>query len=232
MRIAICDDNLSVVNEIRDLLCEYSANKSVDFDIECFDDGNALLSSDSSFHIAVLDVEMPGVDGITLGEKLREQNQQIVLIYLTAHSQYLDSALNLNAARFFQKPIDRQRFFSGIDNALQRIDSTSINVYVRDNNSQIRIPADSIIYVEIDHRKTKLVTTDNTYLTNHNLDYYKDKLVSSLFTMPHKSYIVNMNYVTEYRHNEIVLDDKYKVPVSRTRQAAFRETFIRFMEVR
>ena len=93
MKVVICDDNLNIADEVKGLLEEYSAAKSVDFEIFTFDNGQAVLDSDGGYNIAVLDVEMPNTDGIALGEALRRRNKQIVLIYLTAHSQYLDSAL-------------------------------------------------------------------------------------------------------------------------------------------
>lgn len=230
MKIVICDDNLNTISEIKEMLNEYSAVRNISLEISAFDNGNAVLDSNENYNIAILDVEMPDMNGIALGQELRKRNKQIVLIYLTAYSQYLDSALNLNAARFFEKPIDKDRFFSGIDNALERIDNTTINFFIRDDKTQVRVTAESIIYIEISHRKTKVVTEDKTYFTTHTLDYFKDRLVSSVFAQPHKSYIVNFNFITAYERMEIVLDGKYKIPVSRSKQTEFHKSFVRFME--
>lgn len=230
MKIVVCDDNLNIISEIKEMLNEYSASRNVTFDVATFDNGNAILDSNENYNIAILDVEMPDMNGIALGEELRKRNKQIVLIYLTAHSQYLDSALNLNAARFFEKPIDKDRFFSGIDNAVERIDNTTINFFIRDDKTQVRVTAESIIYIEISHRKTKVVTEDKAYFTTHTLDYFKDRLVSSIFAQPHKSYIINFNFITAYERGEIVLDGQYKIPVSRSKQTEFHKSFVRFME--
>lgn len=230
MNIVVCDDNLNIISEIKEMLNEYSAIKNVPLEISTFDNGKAVLDSNENYNIAILDVEMPDMNGIALGEELRKRNKQIVLIYLTAHSQYLDFALNLNAARFFEKPIDKDRFFSGMDNAIERIDNTTINFFIRDDKTQVRITAESIVYIEISHRKTKVVTEDKTYFTTHTLDYFKDRLVSSIFAQPHKSYIINFNFITAYERGEIVLDGQYKIPVSRSKQTEFHKSFVRFME--
>ena len=230
MKIVVCDDNLNIISEIKEMLNEYSAIKNIPLEISAFDNGKAVLDSNENYNIAILDVEMPDMNGIALGEELRKRNKQIVLIYLTAHSQYLDSALNLNAARFFEKPIDKDRFFSGMDNALERIDNTTINFFIRDDKTQVRVTAESIIYIEISHRKTKVVTENKTYFTTRTLDYFKDKLVSSIFAQPHKSYIINFNFITAYERGEIVLDGQYKISVSRSKQTEFHKSFVRFME--
>ena len=230
MKIVVCDDDKSYIDEVLNLLDIYSNEKNVEFEKYVFTSGEEVLKSDLKFDIAILDVEMKGMDGIELGKTLRTRNSQIVLIYLTAHSQYLDSALNLNAARFFEKPIDKNRFLSGLDNALERIDNSTITFFIRDDKSQVRITADNIIYIEIEQRKTNLVSKDRTFTTTYKIDYYKDKLVSTVFASPHKSYIVNLNYLTKYERNKIELADKYTVPVSRSRETAFHKAFIRFME--
>ena len=111
MKIAICDDNLNIVDEVKNLLDEYALSKNLSLDISTFNDGQAVLESDERFNIAILDVEMPGCNGIELGKILREKNRHIVLMYITSHKKYLDEALNLNAARFFEKPIDSKRFY-------------------------------------------------------------------------------------------------------------------------
>ena len=117
-----------------------------------------------------------------------------------------------------------------MDNALERSDNTTINFFIRDDKTQVRVTAESIIYIEISHRKTKVVTEDKIYFTTHTLDYFKDRLVSSIFAQPHKSYIINFNFITAYERGEIVLDSRYKIPISRSKQTEFHKSFVRFME--
>ena len=176
MKIAICDDNLNIVDEVKNLLDEYALSKNLSLDISTFNDGQAVLESDERFNIAILDVEMPGCNGIELGKILREKNRHIVLMYITSHKKYLDEALNLNAARFFEKPIDSKRFYDGLDNALKRIDNTTIKFFLKEDNASVRINANDIIYVEIEpigHRKTKIVTEEKTYISSNKIVFGK-----------------------------------------------------------
>lgn len=232
MKILICDDNLNIVNEVKGLLADYAADKSIAFDISTFGSGRAALESSENYNIAVLDVEMPGCNGIELGKILRERNRHIVLMYITSHKKYLDEALNLNAARFFEKPIDSKRFYDGLDNALKRIDDTEIQFFLKENNASVRINASDIIYVEIEpigHRKTKVVTEEKTYISSNKIAFWEEHLISSLFIKTHKSYIVNMEYVTKYENDTIQLDGKYNIPISRNFQPAVHKAFVRYM---
>lgn len=232
MKIAICDDNLNIVEEVRGLLDEYALSKNISLDISTFDNGQAVLESDERFNIAILDVEMPGCNGIELGKILREKNRHIVLMYITSHKKYLDEALNLNAARFFEKPIDSKRFYDGLDNALKRIDNTTIKFFLKENNASVRINANDIIYVEIEpigHRKTKVVTEEKTYISSNKIAFWEEHLISSLFVKTHKSYIINMEYITKYENDTLQLDGKYNIPISRNYQSSVHKAFIRYM---
>lgn len=232
MKIAICDDNLNIVDEVKNLLDEYALSKNLSLDISTFNDGQAVLESDERFNIAILDVEMPGCNGIELGKILREKNRHIVLMYITSHKKYLDEALNLNAARFFEKPIDSKRFYDGLDNALKRIDNTTIKFFLKEYNASVRINANDIIYVEIEpigHRKTKVVTEEKTYISSNKIVFWEEHLISSLFVKTHKSYIINMEYITKYENNTLQLDGKYNIPISRNYQSSVHKAFIRYM---
>ena len=232
MKIAICDDNLNIVDEVKNLLDEYALSKNLSLDISTFNDGQAVLESDERFNIAILDVEMPGCNGIELGKILREKNRHIVLMYITSHKKYLDEALNLNAARFFEKPIDSKRFYDGLDNALKRIDNTTIKFFLKEDNASVRINANDIIYVEIEpigHRKTKIVTEEKTYISSNKIVFWEEHLISSLFVKTHKSYIINMEYITKYENNTLQLDGKYNILISRNYQSSVHKAFIRYM---
>lgn len=232
MLIAICDDDLKFTETVKDHLLFYSGEHNIDFEISTFTSSKDLIDSETKFNIAILDVEMLGCNGIELGKILREKNRHIVLMYITSHKKYLDEALNLNAARFFEKPIDSQRFYDGLDNALKRIDNTTIKFFLKDNNSSVRLNASDIVYVEIEpigHRKTKVVTEDKIYISSSKITFWEENLISSLFVRTHKSFIINMEYITKYENNIIQLDNRYNIPISRNYQTAVHKAFIRYM---
>lgn len=230
MKIAVCDDEQIYIDNIVELLDIFSDKNNIDFEKSTFINSAEVMSSDIKFDIAVLDVEMDNMNGIKLGEKLREQNPNIILIYVTAHKKYLDDALNLNAVRFFEKPLNEQRFFKGLQDAIKRIDNSTIRFYLKDKKTMERILAQDIIFVEIENRKTKIVTHNKEFHSNHHISFWQDNLTSTIFISPHKSYIINFNYVTAYERDYIILDGRYKVNIARNKQSDFYQKFMRFVE--
>lgn len=232
MKIAICDDEQIYIDNIAEHLDIFSAENNIDFEKSIFTSSADILASDIRFDIAVLDVEMDNINGIKLGSELRKRNPHIILIYVTAYRKYLDDALNLNAVRFFEKPLDPQRFYRGLHDAVKRIDNTSISFYLKDQELTERISAQDIIFVEIEKRKTKVVTRDKEYHSDHHISFWQDKLTSTIFISPHKSYIINFNYVTAYERNYVILDERYKVNIARNKQADFYRKFMQYVEGR
>lgn len=230
MKIAICDDEQIYIDNIVKHLDIFSAENNIDFEKSIFTDSSDILFCDIKFDIAVLDIEMDNMNGIKLGEELRKRNPHIILIYVTAHRKYLDDALNLNAVRFFEKPLDSQRFYRGLSDAIKRIDHSSINFYLKDQKIMERISVQDIIFVEIEKRKTRIVTKAKEYHSDHHISFWRDNLTSTIFISPHKSYIINFNYVTEYERNYVVLDEKYKVNIARNKQTDFYRKFMHFVE--
>lgn len=230
MKIAICDDEQIYIDNIVEHLDIFSAENNIDFEKSIFTNSADILASDIRFDIAVLDVEMDDINGIKLGAELRKRNPHIILIYVTAYKKYLDDALNLNAVRFFEKPLNPQRFYRGMLDSVKRIDNTSINFYLKDQEITERISAQDIIFVEIEKRKTKVVTRDKEYHSDHHISFWQDKLTSTIFISPHKSYIINFNYVTSYERNYVILDERYKVNIARNKQADFYRKFMRYVE--
>ena len=161
---------------------------------------------------------------------MRERNPHIILIYITAYRKYLDDALNLNAVRFFEKPLDTRRFYKGLEEAIKRVDNSTIKFYLQDGKTTDTIAIQDIVYVEIEKRKSRVFTENKSYHSSEHISFWTEKLNSSFFAVPHKSFIVNLNYITSYERAKITLCGKYEINVARNRQTKFREKFVRFME--
>lgn len=228
--IAVCDDNPSVVKTIIDHLKFFSEDRKIDFNIFSFGKSSDLLQCNYKFDIAILDIEIDNLTGLELGKSLRERNPHIILIYLTAYKKYLDEALNLNAVRFFEKPLDSKRFYAGLAEAVKRVDNSEIKFYLRDGKTINSINIQEIVYVEIDKRKSRLITQNGSYHSGEKMDFWKNALDKSFFAVPHKSYIVNLNYISTYERERITLCNKYQINVARNKQTMFRNKFIKFVE--
>lgn len=230
MVIAICDDEQEFINDIRKHLKQYSSEHGLTFEIYEFCSGADILSSKIVFDIAFLDIEMKDINGIEVGRKLQNENPDLVLIYVTAYNQYLDEALDLGITRFFDKPIDSQRFYEGMDRAVSKVDNTEIKFYLKDDNKGVvTVRCKDIFFVEIQGRKTEIHTKEHDYLSKDGIKVWKARLNKSYFEIPHNSYIINTNFITYFCKEYIILDNKYTIPIAYSKRAEFKRKFMKIM---
>lgn len=229
MKIAICDDNHVYVDEIKRMTEGFLENEISELQIYPFYNSEELYHSTETFDIAFLDIEMPPYSGIEVAKKLKEANPHIIIFIITSHNQYLDDAMDLNVFRYIQKPLDAKRLKAGLEKALKRIDDTIINFYLKQGKVSNSVTSNDIIYIETVGRSTKVVTVSSEYLSENKMAFWKEKLIASFFYRVHKSYIVNMNYITDYQRDSLVLFKKYQVPISYRKQAEFRKVFLSYI---
>ena len=118
INILVCDDNENITDEVYKLLKYIEQKSKNEFNIDVKNRGDFIFSSNKSYDIAIVDIEMPGVNGLKLSEKLKELNSDVIVIVLTSFQNYLDNAMRIHVFRYLSKPIDKNRFYENFNDAL------------------------------------------------------------------------------------------------------------------
>ncbi len=228
MNIIVCDDDKYTLEQVQTLIekfkAEYNRN---DIKADYFLNADeALLNNFKFYSIAILDIEMPKTNGIALAQELRKNNKQLILIYLTAYSQYVDDAFDLNASRFFAKPVNPERFFKGLKAAVEKVENAEVEVFLKNCGKTIRIEASEIILIEVHGHGTKIITKDGDYNCVKGIKYYEEKLTGKSFVSTHRSFIINLNYLASYDNNCAYLIGEYTVPISRRYKSNFKKKLL------
>lgn len=228
MKIAICDDELIFAKEIEDEVRKVLEKKGIDARVDVFTDCTQLYACEELYDIAFLDICMTPYDGLALAKKMQKINENITVFFITSFDKYLDDALDINAFRYIQKPIDTKRLAAGFEKAIDNIVKSESKFFVKDGQSFVAISSSSIILVQIVGRHTEVVTEDKQYYSENSIDFWTERLASPLFYRVHKSYIINMNYITDYSRSRVVLNNSHEIPVAYRNQADFKRCFFRF----
>src|SRR5438477_10306269 len=116
--VSIVDDDISVRRSTRRLL------RSSGFRAEAFASAEEFLDSKSAAETAclILDLRMPGMNGLELQRRLSENGDRVPIIFLSAHASDEDerSALRAGAIQFLRKPISKEALLSAIRDAVER----------------------------------------------------------------------------------------------------------------
>ena len=207
MRILLCDDDEKILQQMNQYLLEFfHLAKLRPPQIKVYTSGDELAASGDVGDIAILDVEMPGLSGIHVGEKLKRLNPRIKIMILTSYMDYLDEAMKFHVFRYLSKPVD--------------------NVIVRQ--------ADDVLLVEAQGRKVTVTAVDRIYETVTPMRDWVALLKIPSFFQTHRSYIVNMRYVASFTKDTVRLVGPNSLEriayLTKRRYTEFKNTYLLYLE--
>lgn len=229
-RIAICEDQLSQQNYLTKLLNQISINYDLSFHIDCFSSGELFLNQPyQDYDLIILDIQMGHIDGITTAKQIRQTNTNVKIIFVTACEHYWPEGYLVNAYRFIIKPVDPQKFTAEIVNVFEEIEKSKDFLVLKLSDTVQKIRLDHIIYLEIIDRKVIFHTTHGDFTSYLSLNHWNEQLIPKGFANPHKSYLINLKYVTTVSKEEVTLSTGEIVYVSQRKYKTFKEAFINYV---
>lgn len=175
IRIAICDDDASELEFIHNLvLCFTRENRDTDFSIRPFRSAFELLDNivgKSGFHIYLLDILMPNINGIDVGESIRQKDDLAIIIYLTSSMDYALKSFSVFAFQYLLKPVSSTELHGVLQKALSKIDlerNKIISLKTRDGITAIRYH--QIIFAEYSNHSLRFHLTDDTIASGSPLN--------------------------------------------------------------
>ena len=232
MKILICDDEKHYLDNLKQHVQEYMDQRGIESAIDAYTDPSEIMEGSRIYDVAFLDIQMDGIDGITLAKELKRRNGKLALFFVTNYEEYQDDAMDLQAFRFFEKPFDVKRLYAGLDKAMEYIDGAYVDVFLYTDGAQQRVLVDDILYITRANRKVVMVTTDGELTTKESFDDWCEKLPPLFFYAVHKSFLVNLHYINRYSYGELTLNNGTKIPIAPRRQSAFHKYWFEYLRRR
>lgn len=232
MRILICDDDDLIIEQIKKYLKNYFEYNHLKCpETVCYSDGESLLADKGDKDILFLDIEMPGMNGIYIGKELKKENENIIIFIVTSYSEYLDEAMRFRVFRYLSKPLDKQRFFRNMKDAIDLYNTMTVKIPIETKQSVHTLPASSIIAVEAMQRKVIVHTTQRDFESIHNMQYWGNLLPKNCFFQTHRSFIINFEHVTDFDHTLVhMAENQYHAYLTRRKYSAFKEAYLLYLE--
>lgn len=235
IHIAICDDSKQERQILAALFKRYQELHATPLQIHIFQNGFSLLDAidqGKRFDITILDILMPGENGIEIARNIRASGADTEIIFLTSSPEYAVDSYEVKAQNYLLKPVTEEKFFASIDSILAELDekdTASFIIYTTEKQYS-RIRVSSLVYGEVIHRTITLHLADQTMISAvMTFTEFQDILKAySDFIYPHRSYAVNMNYIQYVTKSDIILTDGQKIPLSRNNYMKISEQFLNF----
>jgi len=238
MRILIVDDEHLARKRLCALLTECGARHQA---VEASHAGEALalLTQPPAFDVALLDIHMPGVDGMALAHQIQRLASPPAIIFVTAHAEHALSAFELDAADYLTKPVRRERLQQALAKVQRRqapavaaLPAEGPSLLVQDQGRTERIPLAEVLYVRAELKYLTLRTIARSYVLDGSLAELHERHPRA-FVRVHRNALVACHALRALeRHPELSEGDGWAVrlsgttellPVSRRQVAAVRE---------
>lgn len=215
VRIAVCDDNEIQRELMEDILLEFTATCPAEIQVATFSGGRELLdavSSKGAFDIYILDLIMPGINGMEVATTLRIMNDPGKIIFLTATLDYAVASYDVNAFYYMVKPVEQGKLFRVLNNAVDEILSASTTVLVRTPNGDVSLDVNDILYVDLDNRSLHYHMRDGRVADSLTIrtpfrDAVAPLLADSQFTLCGVSLVLNLRYIDTLDAESVLLRD-------------------------
>ena len=157
MKIAICDDDELCREQILTIVNDYVDQRNRDISVSVYARATALIDAAERFggyDIYILDIIMPGLNGIQLGVQLRRFDPDGKILYLTSSLDFAYESYQAKAFDYILKPVDRERLFAALDDAIATIaNRKEKSLIVKTRENRVKLTMDSILYVELADRR-------------------------------------------------------------------------------
>lgn len=228
--IAICDDDPGQLSHNEQVIRR--ACKNQELVISLYTDGNELIKdieAGKTIDVLFCDMEMPAIDGLSIGIKIREKNEKIFLIYLTAYDKYAVKAYETRAFRYLIKPLKQE----DADRVMQTVfaeKSREKKIVIRDMEGIVALYPEDILYFEAHLKSSFIYSEEGEYSDRVSLDEYEKQLEEFGFYRIHRKYLVNCRKIKQLTQGDVVLENGEKLPVSRRNRSGLYQYFIALAE--
>lgn len=175
--------------------------------------------------LLLLDIEMGGMDGVTLAKKLRAQNDALQIVFITGYSDYIAEGYEVSALHYLMKPVKEEKLLSVLDRAAEKIQKNERLLVLESGGELVRLPIYRIRYADVQGNYVT-VHADGDYTAKMTLSQLEKQLDDRFYRVG-RSAIVNLNRIARVTRTDIFLNDGTLVPLPRGAYEGVNQAIIR-----
>lgn len=223
IKIAIVDNEPNQIEEIQKFCESFSLENNFFIEINSFYNGYDFLEKDSTiFDCVFMDIDMPGINGMDVSNKLREKNKNISIVFITNLPQFAIDGYKVQALDFILKPISYADFSLVMNKILSITKKKEENLLFVIHNEMIRISSSNILYFEMNNHNVNIHLNDKSvYSYRETVKELELKLKNKSFYRCNSGIIVNLEWVKSIKNDVCILSDGTTLQVSRSRKNDF-----------
>lgn len=233
MHFAIIDDDMVFSEDLKNRIAEFCNTHNFLFSIDIIppDKPNILKENLNKYNVIFLDIEMPGISGFEISEKIskdRGRNSSPYIVFITSQDHLVFDALRKFPYAFVRKTKPDELEACLISLSQKLTDSPTYSI--KDGRLIKSIEIKNIIRLEKSGNYTIFHTNEGTYQERANISDKQKELAKYHFLRPHSGAVVNADHIKEYQNDTILMSDGEYISVSRTFKKLFKADLHRWLK--
>ncbi|MCM1175137.1 MAG: LytTR family DNA-binding domain-containing protein [Blautia sp.] len=220
--IAIVEDEISFSEQLKRFLRQYEEENNIRFKISVFCDAAGILEGyEPIYDVILMDIEMPGMNGMEAAAQIRRTDADVVMMFITNVASYALRGYEVGALDFVMKPLTYYAFAMRFARVLKRVrlrEQQQILLTFPDGVKKLEIQ--QIYYVEVQNRILHYHTDEGEYCVRGTMQSVEQALEKQPFAKCNHWYIVNLKHVSEVRQNTVVVGG-HMLEISRRNRTPF-----------
>lgn len=207
VRIAVCDDNVQVHDDVKTLLMKYcDIHPEEQFVYLPFGDGETLLQCNEQIDLLFMDIELGEKSGIDLVPVMQQKYPDIIIMFISSHTKYFIYSHRLNVFQFLTKPFDERIFFEELERFFEKFHRLQDMYTLELRNHVVQFPIHEIVYIEASLRHLKIYhCRTGMYEKVGQISKEEVMLKQYGFIRCHHGYLVNARYIERIKGQTIYL---------------------------
>lgn len=238
LHVAICDDDKVLLKELEREVELWAKERQLTYTVELFATGDAFLFSweeKRDIDILLLDIEMPGMDGMELAKRLRQRGERISIIFVTGNPDFALDGYDLEAVSYLVKPVKRDRLRAALDRAVRLSGSREALLVSVSAGEMEKVYVSELCLLESMDHETVLYTRDGgSIVCKEPLRQLEQELAGKqdAFFRPHRSYLINLGFVERITRKDVQMENGMLIPIARGKREELNQAYMRYFRRR
>lgn len=236
VNLAVCDNEISHISQISDLLSSYRKEKIADLHWTPFQSGFALLAAldrGETFDAVLLDIYMDDMNGMEVAKRIRAMNSGMHIVFITSSAFHAVESYSVEAVDYLLKPVTEEKLHRALDRLATRMeDNAEYGFTVKDTEGRVtKVIWNQLMYLEaMGHYVLLHHANGSSTKTLMPFSSLLEPLLShGEFVQSHRSYVVNLRYVHRIGTHELVMLNGAQIPLPKSRHQQLSDRFRDFI---